>query len=109
ALFDARVHRAADVERPHRELRARLADRLGRDNPDRHAVLDHAARGQIHAVAQAADAERRFARHAAADLDLLQAQLLDLAGDLRRDQLVLLDDALVRNRINDALPADATG
>ena len=37
---------------------------------------------KIHAVAAAADAERRFAGHRAADLNLLQAHLFDLAGDL---------------------------
>ena len=58
---------AADVERPHRQLRARLADRLGGDDADGHAFLDQAAGGQVHAVAQPADAERRLAGHRAAD------------------------------------------
>ena len=101
ALFDARADRAADVERPHRELRARLADRLGGDDADGHALFDHRAGRQVHAVAAAADAQRRFAGHRAADLDLLQAQLLDLAGDLGRDQLVFLDDHLVGDRVDD--------
>ena len=35
---------AADVERPHRQLRARLADRLGGDDADRHALLDERRR-----------------------------------------------------------------
>ena len=43
----------------------------------------------------------------AADLDLLQAQLLDLPGDRRRDQVVLPDDHFVGDRIDDVGPADA--
>ena len=42
-LRDAR-RRAADVERPHRQLRARLADRLRGDDADRLADFDHACR-----------------------------------------------------------------
>ena len=47
---DAR-RRAADVERPHRQLRARLADRLRRDDADRLAELDHLAGREVAAVA----------------------------------------------------------
>ena len=103
----ARADRAADVERPHRELRARLADDLGGDDADGHAFFDQRAGRQVHAVARAADAQRGFAGHRAADLDLLQAQLLDLAGDVRRDQLVFVDDHFVGDRVDDVLPADA--
>ena len=74
---------AADVERTHRQLRARLADALGGDDADGHAFLDHRAGGKIHAVAQPADAQRGVAGHRAADLNLFQAQFLDAAGDRR--------------------------
>ncbi len=100
--LDARSRRtlaldhAADVEGPHRQLRARLADRLGGDDADRHAFLDQGAGGQVHAVAQPADAQRRLAGHRAADQDLVQAQSLDLAGRLPGDHLVFVDDHLVR-------------
>ena len=42
--------RAADVERPHRQLRARLADGLGGDDADRFAELDECCRwrGCVH-------------------------------------------------------------
>ena len=60
-----------------------------------------AAGGQVHAVAAAADAERRLAGHRAADQDLVEAQLLDLAGDLVGDHLVLVDDHLVGDRVDD--------
>ena len=75
-----RVADAADVEGPHRQLRARLADRLGGDDADGHALFDQRAGRQVHAVAELADAQRRLAGHRAADLDLLQPQLLDLVG-----------------------------
>ena len=37
----------------------------------------------------------------AADLDLFQAQLFDLASDLGRDQLVFADDHFVGDRVDD--------
>ena len=42
---------ATDVERTHRELRARLADRLRGDDADRFADVDHAAAREVAAVA----------------------------------------------------------
>ena len=61
-----------------RQLRARLADALGADDAHRHALLDQRPGGEVHAVAQGADAQRGVAGHRAADLDLLQAHGLDL-------------------------------
>ena len=63
-LLDARqaggdVHArgdAAGVERPHGQLRARLADRLGGDDADRLTRADHLAGGEVAAVARPADA-----------------------------------------------------
>ena len=66
--FRAVGRRAADVERTHRQLRARLADRLSRDDADRHPFFDKTRRRQVHTVAQSADAKLRVARHRAADL-----------------------------------------
>ncbi len=48
---------AAGVERPHRQLGARLADGLGRDHADRFAHLDGLAGGQRTAVAGGTHAE----------------------------------------------------
>jgi hypothetical protein len=45
--------RTTDVEGAHRELRARLADRLRGDDADRFADVDQAAAGQVAAVAAA--------------------------------------------------------
>src|SRR5690606_10669592 len=47
------------------------------------------------------------ASHRAADLDLLQPQFLDLAGDLAGDHLVFADDHFVGDRVDDVGPADA--
>ena len=79
-LLDAAGGDAADVEGPHGELGAGLADRLGGDDADGHARLDQLAGGQVHAVAPPADAQRRLAGHRAADLDLLDLHLLELLG-----------------------------
>ena len=52
---------AADVEGPHRQLGAGLADRLGGDDADRFADVHRRAARQIAAVAGAADADLGFA------------------------------------------------
>jgi hypothetical protein len=54
-LGDAR-RRPADVERPHRQLRPGLADRLRGDDADRQAELDQTPGRQIAAVALRAHA-----------------------------------------------------
>src|SRR5207245_10945377 len=48
--------------------------------------------GQVHAVAEAADAQGRLAGHRAADENLVDAEQFDLAGLLPGDHLVFLDD-----------------
>ena len=107
AFLDGAGRRAADVERPHRQLRARLADALGADDAHGHALLDQRPGREVHAVAQGADAQRGVAGHRAADLDLLQAHGLDLPRDVHRDQIVLADDHFVGDRVDDVGAADA--
>src|SRR5690606_3630146 len=97
----------ADVERTHRQLRTRLTDTLGGDDAHGHAFLDQRTGREVHAVAQPAHAQRGVASHRAADLDLLQPQFLDLAGDLAGDHLVFADDHFVGDRVDDVGPADA--
>jgi hypothetical protein len=46
------------VERPHRQLRARLADRLRRDDADRLAELDQLAGREVPAIARRGDTRR---------------------------------------------------
>src|SRR5262249_10890569 len=68
---------AADVERAHRQLRARLADRLRGDDPDCLAELDQLSGGEVAAVALRADAAPRRAGEHRPDLHLLDAGVLD--------------------------------
>ena len=95
---------AADMERTHGELGARLADRLGGDDPDGHALFDHRAGGEVHAVAQPADAQGGIASHRAADLNLFDLQFLERRDHGRRDQFVFADHDLVGDRVHDIRP-----
>ena len=79
ALLDlAARRRSTDVERAHRELRARLADRLAGDDADRLADVDLVAAREVASVALGADAAAGLAGEHRADDDLFDARLLDL-------------------------------
>src|SRR5205814_3405902 len=80
--LDDAAGRAADMERPHRELRARLADRLRGDDTDGLAELGQPAGAEVAAVAQHADAALGVAGEAGADPDALQARVFDLLRGL---------------------------
>ena len=99
--------RAADVERPHRQLRARLADRLRGDDPDGQAELDQLAGREVAAVALRADAAAARARQHRADPDLLDAAFLDRRGLVLVDRVVHVDDHVARERVHDLLERDA--
>ena len=71
------LRRAADVEGAHRQLRARLADRLRRDDADRLAHVDRRAAREIAPVAGAADAVLGLAGQHRADLHFLDAGGVD--------------------------------
>ena len=62
------LRRAADVEGPHRQLGARLADRLGGDDADRLADVDRRTAGEVAPVAFGANALLRRADQRRADL-----------------------------------------
>src|SRR5207342_943351 len=79
--------RSTDVERTQRELRARLTDRLRRDDTDRFAEIDNRHGGQVATVAHAAETALRLTREDRADLDHLDARLFDLCCLLFVDQL----------------------
>src|SRR6185295_16582032 len=98
AFLDVVLTDAADVERTHRELSARLTDRLSGDDAHGHALFHKRTGGQIHTVTTTANAQRRIARHAAAYLNLFQAELFDLAANLGRDELVFADNHFVGDR-----------
>src|SRR6478735_9209724 len=95
--------RAADVEGPHRQLGARLTDRLGGNDADRFTDVHRRTASKITAVALAADALLRGADQRRADLHALQAQFLDLEDHRLVEQRAFGDDDLVRLRIHDIL------
>src|ERR1051326_2742079 len=89
----------ADVEGAHRELRARLADRLGGDDADRLADLDELAAREVASVAAAADAAPGLAREHRTDLHLLDARFLNGVRELLGDLVVLRPQLLARERV----------
>ncbi len=93
-LFGDTRRRAADVEGAQRELRARLADRLRRENPDGFAQVHHVHRGQVAAVAHAAHAALRLAREHRADLHRLDPRVFDRLRRLLDDELARFDQHL---------------
>src|SRR6266481_752184 len=98
---------AADVERAHGELRARLADRLRGDDAHRLAHLDRRAAGKIAPVALGADSTGGLAGEHRADAQFLHPGGLD-GLDLRLfEQRALLDDDLVRGGIAHVLGGGA--
>src|SRR5690606_41896692 len=78
---------AARVERAPRQLRAGLADGLGRDDADRLAHLHQPARRQVAAVAADADAVPRAASQHRADDHRLYTGPLVFFGALLVDHL----------------------
>src|SRR5438094_833419 len=105
-LLRAPARRTADVERPHRELRARLADRLRGDDADGLAEVDEMAARQVAAVALHADPLARLAGEHRADLHPLEARLLD-GGHLGLVDLVVgLHDDGVGERVANVLERD---
>ena len=95
-LLEGLRRRAADVEGTHGQLRAGLADGLRGDDADRLAELDHLAGGQVAAVALGADAALGFAGEHGADLELLDADLLDRRRRDFVDELVRLRGSACR-------------
>ena len=78
--------RAADVEGAHGELRARLADRLRRDDADRLADVDAMPAAQIAAVALRANAVAGFAGDGRTHHDLIDAHLFQQLDQFFVDQ-----------------------
>ena len=111
------LRRAADVERAHGELGARLADRLSGDDTNRFAHIDRRAAGKIAPVAGAAHAVLGLAGQHRTDAQLLHARIGDLLdfrllSSVPRLMTVLLlegsftSSAVVRPRIR--LASEAT-
>jgi hypothetical protein len=103
---------AADVERTHRELRSRLADRLGCNDANCLANVDDVAACQITSVALHADTAPRLTRQHGTNLDAINAGVLDerdfVFGDLgvgRNDHIaaVRIHNVVQRNSTQDAI------
>ena len=90
--------RAADVERPHRELRAGFADGLRGDDADGLAELDQAAGREVAAVAMDADAVLAFAGEHRADAHALNARGFNALGLFLVNFLVRADEKFLRVR-----------
>src|SRR5207244_10063998 len=100
--------RPADVEGPHRELRARFADGLGGDDTHRLAELREPPGAEVTPVAHDANPALGVTRERGADAHTLQTRVLDLLGELLGDLRVDLDDDLAGERVADILRRDAT-
>src|SRR5690606_29392950 len=85
---------AADVERAHGELGARLADGLRGDDADRVAGLGHAIGRGVDAVALAVDAGGAGGGQRRHDLHALDAGLNDLVGNGLGDEFAGADEEL---------------
>src|SRR3954447_3448021 len=96
-LIDLR--RATDVECAHGELRARLADRLGRDHADRLTHVDRSAAREITPIALSADAIGRLAGEHRTDAQLLHARGIDRLDLRLLDQLTALDNDVAGRRL----------
>ena len=88
------------VEGTHRQLGAGLADRLGGDDADGLAELDHLAGGERTAVAHRADAEFGVAREHRADPQPIDARVV-----AQRLHLLVADDGVARQRRCDRPPS----
>src|SRR5690606_25531537 len=91
--------RAADVEGAHRELRARLADRLRGDDADRLAEIDAMTARQIAPVALSTDAIARLTGDRRTHLHLIDAFLLEQLHQPLVDQRACRHDHLVAARL----------
>src|SRR5439155_11991174 len=76
-LFRNSRCRTADVEGTHRELRSRLADRLGCDDAGSFAEFDQSSGGEVASVAHDADAALRLAGQHRTDLHPLDTGCLN--------------------------------
>src|SRR5690606_6779443 len=100
--------RTTDVEGTHRELGARLTDRLRVVDADGLAGVDFTAATEVTAVALGADAVAGFAGQRGADLDLVDAEAVDQLDQLLAQQRTGLDDGFLVVRVDQILGRDTT-
>src|SRR5262249_25684143 len=65
------------------------------------------ARGQVHAIARSADAQRRLAGHGTSDHDLVETELLDFTRLFPTNHFVFADNHLIRHGIGDGVATHA--
>src|SRR5690606_19948801 len=94
------LRRAADVEGAHGQLRARLADRLRRDNANGFADVYRRTAGEVTPVALGADALIRLTNQRRANLGRLHFGFLDRLDHRLVEQRARLDDDLVGLRVD---------
>ena len=99
---------ATGVERAHGELRTRLTDRLRGNDAHGHADFNRRAGRHVLAVALRTDAACGLARERRAHIHAGHAEILDLACDRLRDDLVATNDRFIGDRIDDRLHAGTT-
>ena len=102
-LLRTTLGRTADVEGPHRELGARLTDRLGRDNADRLTDVHRRAAREVAAVAVAADTDLGVAGQHGADAHRVDPRPLDRVDQRLVDDGGRLADNLPAQRIEDVV------
>ena len=98
---------APDVEGPHRQLGAGLADRLGGDDADRFAGVDQHATTQVTAVALGAQAVAHVAGQRGAHAHLVDAELLDSLDQILVEQFAGRDRGFLRLGVDDIDGGDA--
>ena len=94
------------MEGPERQLRPRLTDRLGGDDANRLADVDHRHGGEVATVAHPAEPTLGLAGEHRADLHRLDPRLLDRLRGLFIDHLSCLDEQLRATRLVEQLRID---
>ena len=89
------------MERTHRELRARFANRLSSDDADGFTRVDERAAAEIAAVALGAEAVARVAGERRADLHHVDAEFVELVAGAFVEQRAGSKNNLVRIRVDD--------
>src|ERR1700691_1875780 len=107
-LLGTALHRAADVEGAHGELGARFADRLGGDDADRLADIDHGAASQVAAIALAAKPDGGFASQHRTDDHRVYAGTVDQFNRFLVDQAAGLNQHLAVQGIDNVDCGGAT-
>ena len=102
---DIRGH-TTDVEGLEGKLRARLTDRLGGNDADSLALLNHTVGGKVAAVALGADAALALAGENRTDLDALDGRCLDFLDGSFGYLVAGGNDELAGGRIDNIMDAD---